>query len=193
VRTLLAVLALTFTLAACGGGDDEVTSGGASEKPEASGEETSATETVIGVQPACDLAGEADVEAAYGEPVPPGSAGGGSHSENDVEWETDNCKWEAEDGLDIRLGVSVAEDYPDGQLICPELHSFDTAATPVPELGDGATWVIDELDANEGTLRVCLDEVNFDLDVESSDGSRDPNTLRDQSVALAGVVLAHLG
>jgi hypothetical protein len=33
----------------------------------------------------------------------------------------------------------------------------------------------------------------IDIDMESADGSRDPDTMRDQSVALAEVVLANLG
>ena len=32
----------------------------------------------------------------------------------------------------------------------------------------------DDIDPNEGTLRVCLDHANFDIDVESPDGSRNP-------------------
>ena len=192
MRTFLTVLALMLSLAACGG-DEEITSGGASEKPETSEGETSVTETAMGVQPACDLADEADVEAAYAEDVPPGFPGGGGHDEDGLQYQSDNCGWEVEDGLDVTLAVSVAEDYPDGELVCPELDSFGEVGTPVSELGDGASWVIDGVDPNEGTLRVCLDDLNFDIDVESPDGSRDPDTLRAQSVALAGVVLANLG
>jgi hypothetical protein len=145
---------------------------------------------------ACELADHVDVERAYGAPVPAGKPGGGSHSENDVEWQSDNCTWSVEDGLQVKLQVSVAddyEDYADGELLCPELASFGEAGTPVPELGDGATWVIDGVDPNEGTLRVCLDEVNFDIDMEQPDGSRDADTMRGQTVALAQVVLAGVG
>ena len=72
MRILLAALALSFSLAACGD-DDPITSGGASEKPEetAIASET-ATEAVPVEVEVCALAAEADVEAAFGGDVPPG-------------------------------------------------------------------------------------------------------------------------
>lgn len=186
----VAVLTLTLSLAACGGDDDgEIKSGGAADKPESS----APTATEVGSLAPCDLADEADVEAAYGEDLPPGFPGGGGHDEDGLSWQSDNCNWDVDDGLEVTLAVSVAEDYDGGELVCPQLDSFGTAGTPVAELGDGASWVSDEVDPNEGTLRVCLDDVNFDIDVESPDGSRDPDTLREQTVALAEVVLASLG
>ena len=189
MRTLLAVLALTLSLAACGGDDDdEITSGGAREETE-----TSAATTEAAPEHTCDLADESDVEAAYGEPVPPGADGNGGHDEDGLKWQSENCGWEVEDGLDVRLGVSRAEDFDGGELLCPELDSFDTPSTPVPGLGDQAAWVTDEIDPNEGTLRICTEAEMIDIDVESPDGSRDPDALRNQSVALAEVVLANLG
>jgi hypothetical protein len=197
-RVALSLAALVLTVGACSDDDGgEITSGGARDEPESSAPST--TETPAPATPeagpadVCDLADASDVEAAYGEPVPPGSPGSGNHSENDLEWQSDNCNWEVEDGLDVRLGVSVAEDFPDGELLCPELPSFDAPSTQVRTLGEGASWVNDEFDPNEGTLRICADAEMVDIDVESPDGSRDPDTLREQTVALAEVVVANLG
>jgi len=188
VRTLLAALGLAFTLSACGD-DDPINSGGEQREPEP----TATTESDASPAAVCDLADASDVEAAYGEPVPPGSYGGGGHDDNGVQWQSDNCNWDVEDGLEVTLAVSRADQFADGELLCLELDSFGTPATPVPELGDRAWWVVDDVDPDEGTLRICTDEEMIDIDMESADGSRDPDTMRDQSVALAEVVLANLG
>jgi len=191
VRTLLAVLALLLALSACGD-DDKITSGGAGEEPVAS--PPAATETaVIEDVEVCDLASEADAEAAYDEDLPPGSFSSGSTDEDGVQWQSDNCNWRIDDGLEVSLQLSTAEDFAAGELLCPELDSFDVPSTPVTVLDAEASWVTDKIDPDEGTLRICTDTHLIDIDVESPDGSRDPDTLRDQSVALAEVVLANLG
>jgi hypothetical protein len=187
VRTFLAVLALMLSLTACGD-DDEIKSGGAGEDPETS---APASTTASAIEP-CELADEADVESAYGEDVPPGSISSGSTDEDGVQWQSDNCNWDIEDGLEVSLAVSTAEDFADGELLCPELDSFDVPSTPVEGLDAEAWWVTDKIDPNEGTLRICADAVLIDIDVESPDGSRDPDTLQGQSVALAQVVITKL-
>jgi hypothetical protein len=191
VRTLLAVLALTFVLTGCGDDDDPITSGGAGEKADP-------TATSEGVPPdeveVCELATDADVEAAYGEDVPPGTFGSGGHNVNDIQWASDNCRFEIEDGLVVSVELSIAEDFPDGALLCPELESFDVPATPVEGLdASSAAWVNDKIDPDEGTLRICGETFLLNIDIESPDGSRDPDTMRDQTVALAEVVLGNLG
>ncbi len=191
MRILLAAFALALALTACGDDDNPISSGGASEKPESSPSAT--TETEAGPAAVCDLADANDVEAAYGEPVPDGSYGGGGHDVNGEQWQSDNCNWEVDNGIEVTLAVSRADQFADGELLCLELESFGTAATPVPELGDRAWWVVDEVDPDEGTLRICTDEEMIDIDMESPDGSRDPDTMRAQSVAFAEVVLANLG
>jgi hypothetical protein len=190
VRILLAALGLTLSLAACGDDDDEIRSGGAGSEPETS----SPTATPGEAAEVCELADEADVEAAFGEDVPPGSFSSGSTDEDGVQWQSDNCNWDIEDGLDVSLAISTAEDFAQGELLCPELDSFDVPSTPVTGLdAAAASWVTDKIDPDEGTLRICTDAELIDIDVASPDGSRDPDTMRDQSIALAEVVLANLG
>jgi len=197
VRTLLAVLALALALSACGDDDDKISSGGASDKPEessASASETTASADVPVDAEVCELAAEADVEAAFEEDLPPGSYSSGSTDEDGVQWMSDNCNWDIEEGTEVSLEVSTAEDFADGTLQCPELDSFDVPSTPVEGLdATSAAWVNDKIDPNEGTLRICTDTYLLGIDVSSPDGSRDPDTMRDQSVALAEVVLANLG
>lgn len=84
--------------------------------------------------------------------------------------------------------------HPDSGVRYRVEDSFDVPSTPVEGLAaTSAAWVNDKIDPNEGTLRICTDAYLIAVDVESPDGSRDPDTMRDQSVALAEVVLATLG
>jgi hypothetical protein len=196
VRTLLAVLALVLTLSACGDDDDPISSGGADEKPDDSSttaSETTATADVPEGPEVCELATEADVETAFAEDLGSGSFSSGSTDEDGVQWQSDNCNWEVDEGTEVSLEVSTAEDFADGQLQCPELDSFDVPSTPVEGLDAEASWVTDKIDPDEGTLRICTDTYLLGIDIESPDGSRDPDTMRDQSVAFAEVVLGNLG
>jgi hypothetical protein len=192
VRILLATLTLALVLVGCGD-DDPISSGGAdASETSPPTSETTATTPVAEVDP-CELADEADAEAAFEEDLPPGSFSSGSIDEDGVQWKSDNCNWDIEEGTEVSLAVTTAEDFTDGQLQCPELDSFDVPSTPVEVLDAEAYWVNDKIDPNEGTLRICTDTHLLGIDLDSPDGSRDPDTMRDQAVAFAEVVLANLG
>ncbi|HET9422140.1 MAG TPA: hypothetical protein VFO49_13460 [Nocardioides sp.] len=196
MRTLLAVLALVLTLSACGDDDEPISSGGADDESESSSASASETTGPVEVPEGpevCELADEADVEAAFAEDLGVGTFSSGSTDEDGVQWQSDNCNWEVDEGTEVSLEVSTAEDFTDGQLQCPELDSFDVPSTPVEGLDAEASWVNDKIDPNEGTLRICTDTYLLGIDVESPDGSRDPETMQSQAVALAEVVLANLG
>ena len=195
MRTLLAVLALVLSLGltSCGDDDEPISSGGANDEPESSAPASSEPAAVPEGPEVCELAPEADVEAAFAEDLPPGSFSSGSTDEDGVQWQSDNCNWEVEEGTEVSLEVSTAEDFTDGTLQCPELDSFDVSSTPVEGLDAEAYWVNDKIDPNEGTLRLCTGTYLLGIDVESPDGSRDPETMQAQAVALAAVVLGNLG
>lgn len=201
MRPLISVGVLLLALVAAGcGGDEEPSdqSGDGTTSDSASADpETEPTETSEPTEPeatgACDLADEGDVAAAFGQQVPAGSQGGGGHDEDGLVWQSDNCNWEVDDALEVTLAISVADDFADGSLLCPELSYLDTEATPVPEVGDRASWVGNDLGEIEGTLRVCTADRLVDIDADAPTGSRDLDTLRDQAVALATVVLGNLG
>ena len=190
----MAVLALMLTVAGCGGDDDEIRSGGGEDTPSASSSATTEVDRPAGDVEVCDLATEAEVEAAFGEDLPAGSFSSGSTDEDGVQWQSDNCNWDIEDGLEVSLEYSTAEDFADGELLCPELDSFDTPSTPVEGLdAASAAWVNDQVDPDEGTLRICTDTALVDIDIETSDGTGDSDTMQQQAVALAEVVLGNLG
>ena len=196
MRITLAVIALMLALAGCGDDDEPIRSGGADDTSESSpvSSAPATPATPVDDVEVCDLAEEADVEAAFGEDLPPGSFSSGSTDEDDVQWQSDICNWDIEDGLEVSLALSSGDDFVDGGgLRCPELDSFDIASTPVEGLAaTSASWVNDKIDPNEGTLRICTDFALMDIDVESPDGSRDPDTMQSQAVALAEVVLSNL-
>ena len=204
MRLLISTVAalLVVSVAGCGGDDEPAsdptpaassttTSSEPSEPAETS--EPAASPTEASPLTACSLADEAEVEAAFGLPVPAGSVGGGGHDEDGLVWKSDNCSWEVEDTLDVRLGLSVAGDFEGGKLVCPPLSYLGTESTPVPALGGGAAWVGNDMGELEGTLRLCLAEHLVDIDVETPTGSGDLAALRGQAVAFAGMVQGKLG
>jgi hypothetical protein len=197
MRPLISTLAVLLVLSVSGCGDDgertpepEPTESSSSASPS---EAATATPTEDAALLACGLADEGDVEAAFGQTVPPGSLGGGGHDENGVVWQSDNCSWELEDVLEVTLAVSVAEDFEGGELLCPVLDYLDTESTPAPELGDQPFWVGYAGNEVEGTVRVCAAEVLLDVDVDAPAGSIELDTMRQQTIAFAGVALDGLG
>lgn len=194
--TALAAL-LVLTLTACSEDPEEPADAedgpttGQTEAEET--EETEETEEAAEVPGACELADAEAVEAAYGQQVPPGQVVSGGHDDsNGVQWQSDNCDWEAPDALEVSLQVAQVEDFEVADEFCPELSYLGDPATPVDGLGDRAAWVVSEdPDEVEATLRVCTGEVMFDIEVDSALGT-DVEALRDQTVTLAGTVLGNL-
>ncbi len=175
------VTVLVFMLSGCG--DDD----------EPSAEPTTDEAAQTSPPAPCDLIDEADVEAAFGEPVPAGTVGVGGNTENDVAWESKNCDWEQDGVLEVQLALAEAGDFNAGEVLCPELKMLGTLSTAVTDLGEEAYWVADERTEAEGQLRICTDDLLIDLEVEAPIGSRDLETLRGQTITLGRVVLDELG
>lgn len=147
-----------------------------------------------GLPAACDVLTPEDVAAAYGVPFGPAEPGGGGHTEGDVEWQSDNCDWEAQDLVEVQLALTGPEDFTgDDTFTCPEPTAIAATVEPVPGLGDAAFWEVDEAPPLEATLRVCTADYNFDIDLDFEDGVDFQGDPRAQSIALAAVVIAKLG
>ncbi|WP_220794142.1 hypothetical protein, partial [Nocardioides pelophilus] len=132
---VIAALLLTPALGACGDdgdgdsdGDDTTPSASATDDPTdatsvASSEATTATVTATaadGLPPACEVVTSADVEAAFGVPFGDPAFGGGGHTEQDIAWQSDDCNFEAEDLVQVDVGLTGPDDFRTGEFQCPE-------------------------------------------------------------------------
>lgn len=192
VTALAALLVLTLTACSDNAGDSaDAEDGPTTGQTEA--EETEDTEETAEVPGACELADAEAVEAAFEQQVPPGQVVSGGHDDsNGVQWQSDNCDWEAPDALEVSLEVAQVGDFEVADEFCPELSYLGDPSEPVDGLGDEAHWVASEdPDEVEATLRVCTGEVMFDIEVDSALGT-DVEALRDQTVTLAETVLSNL-
>ncbi|WP_110205965.1 hypothetical protein [Nocardioides daejeonensis] len=157
----------------------------ATRSPDAQGE----------VQP-CDLLTPQDATTAYARPMVWGGVGGGGSDENGVQWKYRTCSWQEEidDGLEVTLQVSAAEDFADGVLTCPRLDHLGEPATEVPGLGVPASWLRTSTIDIEAILQLCTDTHVFGIEVEAEGATEaDLDSLKEQSLALAGVLLQAAG
>ncbi len=177
------VASLVIALAGCSDDDEP---GAGSDEPAAGSEES-------GPPAPCEVIDESDVEAAFGDPVAAGTVGVGSNTVDDVAWESKNCDWEQDGVLEVQLALAEAGDFQAGEVLCPELRKLGTPSEPVTDLGEEAYWVAEERTDLEGQLRICRDDLLVDVEAEVPVGSRDVDTLREQTVALGRVVLDSLG
>ncbi len=201
----VAVLLLSPVLVACGDDDEPEDSPPSSSSPDlpddstaGTSDESSAptseatTDAPAGLPSACDVLTPEDVAAAFAVEFGPAEPGGGATNEQDLSWQSDNCDWEAEDLLEVQLALSGPEDYTPA-FACQEPISIGSSVEPVPGIGDQAWWEVDDSAALEASLRVCTADYNFNIDLEYEDGVDFEGDPMQQSIALAGVVLAKLG
>lgn len=196
LRLLLpALLLLAPTLSACGGddGDDGGGSEGTSAPTQAGGGASTPTTTpgVPQLPAACDAVSPADVGAAYGVKFGKGDESGGTHSEQNLEWQSDNCSWTAIDLLTVQLQLTGADDFS-GALDCPEPQEDASTVESLGGLGDRAWWEVANDSPLSATLRVCTSAYNFDIVLTYEDGVDYVGDPKDQTIAFAGVVLAAL-
>jgi hypothetical protein len=173
-------------------GTSSPTSEATSETPSETTSATAETSGAAGLPAACDVITADDVTDAFGVAFGLPEPGGGGHSEQDVEWQSDNCSFEAADLVEVQLALSGPDDYTDG-FTCPEPTAIASTVEPVSGVGDRAYWERDEAPPLEATLRVCTASYNFDIDLEYEDGVDFQGDPRKQSIALAKAVLAKIG
>lgn len=195
-RRLIPVLVLTTAaFAACGEDDEPENEPPTSTTPSPPASESAPTAPEVAELPdACDVLTADDVATAFGVEFGDPTPGVGGHTEGDVEWQSDNCQWESTDLVEIQLALTGPDDFTgDDAFTCPEPTTILSTVEPVPGLGEAAYWEVDDDPPLEATLRVCTSGYNFDLDVEYEDGVDFQGDPQQQSIALAGVVLAELG
>lgn len=190
------LLLLAPGLAACGDdGDDGGGSGGESTSPPTEAGTGASTPTttpgVPNIPSACEAVSATDVEAAYGVKFSEGDASGGGHTEQNLEWQSDNCSWTAIDLLTVQLQLTGADDFS-GAFDCPEPQEVASTVESLGGLGDHAWWEVENASPLSATLRVCTADYNFDIALEYEDGVDFVGDPKDQSIAFAGVVLAAL-
>ncbi len=200
----VAVLLLSPVLVACGDDDEPEDSPPSSSSPDSPPpssdassptEESSATsDAPAGLPSACEVLTPEDVQAAFGVPFGGPVPGGGGHTEQDIVWQSDNCSFEAEDLVEVQLGLTAPDDFTAGEFHCPKPAAIASTVTAAEVPGaTEAWWDRDDSAPLEATLRVCTEAYNFDIEVEYEDGVDFQGDPQQQSIALAGVVLAKLG
>ena len=196
----VAVLLLAPVLTGCGDDEDDSddTTPPSSSSPSSPGGETESSSatteatTAGGLPSACDVLTPEDVTAAFGVAFGAAEPGGGGTNEGDLSWQSDNCDWEAQDLVEVQLALSGPEDYTPA-FACQEPTAIASTVEPVPDVGDQAWWEVDDSGPLEASLRVCTADYNFDIDVEYEDGVDYQGDPKQQSIALAQVVLAKVG
>ncbi|WP_235734822.1 hypothetical protein [Nocardioides alcanivorans] len=138
---LSSTASLVLTLALAGCGDDAAEAGEESSTPAASTPAGSAATGGGADDGLCDVLAISDVADSFGVEIATDSVGAGSSNENDVVWKYTTCTWETDDVIEVRLAVSVADDFPGGELACPPLSYLGTEGEPVAGLEARAWWV----------------------------------------------------
>lgn len=141
---------------------------------------------------ACDHIATDDVVDSFGVEIEKDAVGSGSADEQGATWKYETCSWETPDQIEVTLGITTAEGFPDGVLGCPPLAYLGTPGEPVDGLDADAWWVESGFNEEEGTLRVCTDTHLFDIDVDRPSGTVTLDLLREQATDLAVKVLFRL-
>lgn len=207
-----ALLALVPVLAACGdddpeadGADDPTTSAAPTTEPttDPTTAATSASEptTEATSEPpasdlpaACDLVTGDVVAKAMGVTFGPAETGGGTTSEQDLEWRSDNCSFEAEDLVEVTVKITGPSDFVKGSFTCAqpsEIASIIEPADDVPGSTDG-WWKVSDAPPLEATLRACSKTANVDVELAYEDGVDYQGDPRQQAAQIAGLVLSGL-
>lgn len=201
-----ALLLLLPALAGCsdddpGGSDDptsESPSTPASETTSAAPETSAATETTsaapAGLPAACDVITSDDVAKAFGVSFGPAETGGSGTSEGAFEWQSDTCSFEAEDLVEVTVKLTGPDDFTTGTFGCPQPSEIAAIVEPVDDIagaGEG-WWKVSDSPPLEATLRACSEAALVEVELEYEDGVDYEGDPRNQSIAIAELVLAAL-
>lgn len=207
----VALLLLTPVLAACG--DDEDGPGG--EPPSSSpplpsdsvstpdvpspttsptDASTTATSAAPGALPSpCDVVSAADVTAAYGETFVRDGLGGGTTSQQGIEWTSKNCNFEVDDRVEVTVKLTGPGDFTKGSFQCVAPSDISGIVAPADVTGaTSAWWKTNEAPPLEATLRACTDSVIVEIEIEYDDGVSYEGDPQNQSAVLAEGILAKL-
>lgn len=204
----VAALLLAPVLTACGGDDEPTTESTPTETvtetptesssaptPTASTEATSeATSEAPALPSACELVTADTLAKALGVTFGPGEIGGGSTDENGIAWKSDNCSFEAEDLMEVKVKITGPDDFTAGSFTCPQPTEIAAIVEPADDIA-GATdgwWKVSDSPPLEATLRACSETVNVDVDFDYEDGVDYEGDPRQQAAQIAEHVLASL-
>lgn len=161
-------------------------------------ETTSAPETTSaapsGLPAACDVVTSDDVAKAFGVSFGAGEIGGGSTSEQGVDWKSDNCAFEAQGLVEVKVKLTAPDDFTAGTFGCPQPTEIAAIVEPVDDIA-GATdgwWKVSDAPPLEATLRACSATALVEVELEYEDGVDYEGDPRSQSIAIAELVLAAL-
>jgi len=202
-----ALLVLTPALAACG--DDEPGEDGPSAEPSPTAASSTvttptaapsstpaapSTAPAAGLPAACDVVSADDLAEAYGMSFGAPEVGGGSTSEQGVEWSSDNCSFEAEDLAEVTVKLTGPEDFAKGAFGCPQPPEVGGSVEPVRDIAgaSGGWWKVSNPPTFEGELRACTDAVLLEIDLEYEEGVQYEGDPVNQSIGLAEKILAAL-
>lgn len=207
------VLLLAPALAACGDDEPDTTStsgdptssGAASTEPTVSesastGEASERTQdpepssAAPAAAAACDVVTSDDVAKAFGVSFGAGEADTDTTTEGKLAWKSSECSFEAKDLVDVTVKMTGAADFTQGTLTCAQPSDVDANVEPADDIA-GATdgwWSVNSAPPLEATLRACSKTALVEVELDYEDGVDYQGDPRNQSAAVAELVLAAL-
>lgn len=207
----VAFLLLTPVLAACGDDDTDKAADGTPEETPTS-ESTSAAPTTsapveetssaapapppvqVDLPSACELVTSDDIAKAFGLEFGEGGDLPGTSGSNDLKWRSSGCSFEADGVLEVRARIIGSDDFTQGEFTCPQPPEILSIVEPVDDVAGSAEawWRVSESPPLEALLRACTGEAFVEIDLEYEDGVDYKGDPRNQSIAVAELMLSNL-
>lgn len=143
---------------------------------------------------ACDLVTSDDIAKAFRLQFDPARDIPGTSGSNDLKWTTSGCGFEADDVLEVTVRIVGPDDFTQGEFTCPQPPEILSIVEPVDDVAgaDDAWWRVNESPPLEALLRACTAEAFIEVDLEYEDGVDYKGDPRNQSIAIAELVLSNL-